>query len=320
MVVETRMPDLSPRRLMVHCQGGLGNQIFQYAAGLYFADRLSASLEIIPPQGAPDSLQSRGYARPFQLDKFSLAEWIRPAGWPDRLILSTKPAFRPVQKILCSIARMQSMVEPSTYNFLPALLDQAPARTIYLTGFWQAAGYAEAIAERLRTALRIRNPLLPRNNHYANAIRALKQPVSVHLRIGDFALHTAVESGNDKRVSWVLRKSYYHKAIAHMRSILPEAELVVFSDDPVGARAIMDREQVSLWVEGNAEGNAFEELQLMSYCKHHIIANSTFSWWGAWLNADSDKIVLAPEYWHNTHNSYYPDLFPATWRVLDNLS
>lgn len=307
------------QRLIVRCNGGLGNQIFQYAAGLYFAQRASVPLEILRPPGSPDASASKGFARPFQLDNFSFEVKSRPAAFVDRFYTSPKLAFRSIRNAFRDIARTQLIEEPSTNQFWPTLLDQVQARAIYLTGFWQAAGYAEAIADRLRDSLQLQSQPQQRNLEYGEAIRALNCPVSVHIRIGDYALHTSTDPTNGKQVTWVLRKSYYREAIARIRAVFPEAELVVFSDDLSAAQAAMDGERVSLWVQGNTPLSAFEELWLMSCCKHHVIANSTFSWWGAWMNPDPNKIVLAPKYWFNTQDSYYPDLFPAGWDVVDNL-
>ena len=311
------MSDTSPRRLIVRFYGGLGNQIFQYAAGLYFSERISAPLDIVRPHGAAHSM---GFARPFQLDEFALDRPSRPATRTDRFYFSSKPVYRSMQDASRGIARIQRVEEPTSHHFLPTFLDHVRVRTIYLIGHFQVAAYAESIADRLRNSLQLRSEPQQRNLDYAKKIRALKCPVSVHIRIGDYALHTAAELNSGKRVTWVLRKSYYREAIARIRTMLPEAELVVFSDDPAAAQAMMDGEQVSLWVKGNTPANAFEELWLMSCCRHHVIANSTFSWWGAWMNPVPNKVVLAPKYWFNIQDSYYPDLFPATWNVIDNLA
>jgi hypothetical protein len=198
------------------------------------------------------------------------------------------------------------------YHFCPDILDEVRAREVYLIGFWQAAAYVGAVAERLRESLRLRNAPQQRNLEYADAIRGAECPVSVHFRIGDYAVHAAV--------SWVLERSYYRAAIARIRSFLPNATFVVFSDDRVAAREIMSGEPVSLWVEGNDTDYAYEDMWLMSCCKHHIIANSSFSWWGAWLNPYSDKVVIAPEYWLNAPESYFPDLYPPKWTLIDNLA
>jgi len=304
------------RRLIVRFNGGLGNQIFQFAAGLYFSRRNSMLLDIVRPHGLHES---HGFARPFQLDGFSLKTTIRLATLSDRLYLSTRPVLRSMQNVLGGITRTLFIEEPTTHRFTPTLLDQFRARTICVDGHWQAAGYAEAVAEQLRDSLQLLNEPQMLNRDYAEAIAAMKCPVSVHIRVGDYALHKAIESDSGKLVSWVLRKSYYRKAIARMRAQYPETGLVVFSDDPVAAQAMLEGEPASLWVKGNTQASAFEELWLMSRCKHHVIANSTFSWWGAWMNSDPNKIVIAPKYWFNTHDSYYPELFPPSWNVIDNL-
>jgi hypothetical protein len=82
----------------------------------------------------------------------------------------------------------------------------------------------------------------------------------------------------------------------------------------------MSGEPASLWIDGNDTDYAYEDLWLMSCCKHHIIANSSFSWWGAWLNPSPDKIVITPKYWFNTHHSYFPDLYPSGWTLISNLA
>jgi Glycosyl transferase family 11 len=313
------MADTSLRRLIVRCNGGLGNQIFQYAAGLYFAERAAVPLEVLRPPGPPEAYNLEKFARPFQLDHFSFEVKSRPSTWVDRFYTSPEPVFRFCRNTVRGIARTRLIEEPSSHRFLPTLLDPVRARDIYLTGFWQAAAYAEANADRLRDSLQLRNEPQQRNQNYAEAIRALKCPVSVHIRVGDYAGAYATESNSGTQVTWVLRKSYYREAITRIRTLHPEAKLVVFSDDPAGAQAMMDGEPVDLWVKGNTPASAFEELWLMSCCRHHVIANSSFSWWGAWMNPDPKKVILAPKYWFNTQDSYYPELLPASWNVIDNL-
>jgi hypothetical protein len=316
------MPDTSLRRLVVRYYGGLGNQIFQYAAGLYFAERASIPFESVRPVDRPEALQSKGYARPFQLDEFTLKGTLRTASGADRFYLATGRRSRAIQNKLRHLSKalsIESIEEPSAHRFLPTFLDQVGVRTVYLIGHWQAAGYAEAVSAQLRESLQLRNQPKQRNLDYERTIRAMKCPVSVHIRVGDYALHRATESDSGKQVTWVLRKSYYRKAIARIRTLFPDSELVVFSDDPPAAQAMMNGELASLWVSGNEPANAFEEMWLMSCCKHHVIANSSFSWWGAWLNPDPDKVVLAPKHWFNTQDSYYPELFPPRWEVIDNL-
>lgn len=311
--------DASQRRLIVKFHGGLGNQIFQYAAGLYFSRRTSIPLEIVRPVERLVDRQAT-FPRLFQMDAFSIDAKARPAARVDRLFLSLNPRLRFLCGELERVSGRQSIEEPAYFRFFPDLIDQAHAQTIYLIGHWQAAEYVEAVADPLRSSLRLRNPPRQRNLDYAEAIRALPRPVSLHIRLGDYAVHFAAATKGPAKTSWALKRSYFREAVARMRSLFPDASFVVFSDDQKAAREIMSGEPVSLWVEGNDTSNAYEDLWLMSCCKHHIIANSTFSWWGAWLNPSPDKAVLAPKYWLNTHHSYFPDLCPPSWTLLDNLA
>jgi len=310
--------DASLRRLIVKFEGGLGNQIFQYAAGLYFAKRTSIPLEIIRFP-SPPAMWGK-YPRPFQMDAFSINAQFRKPTKVDRLFLSLNPRFRFLCSEIEGISGKQTIEEPSLYRFFPDLIDKSSARTIYLIGFWQVAEYVEAVADQLRDSLRLRDTPQQRNLDYARAIRAMTCPVSLHIRLGDYAILSTTNTTGSGDTSLVLRSSYYRDAVARMRRLLPDATFVVFSDDPIAAREIMSGQPVSLWVEGNDADYAYEDLWLMSCCKHHIIANSTFSWWGAWLNSSLEKVVLAPKYWHNTQHSYFPDLYPSSWTLIDNLA
>lgn len=312
------MQDTSLRRLILGCKGGLGNQLFEYAAGLYFAERLAIPLEIVRPHIRKNHKWGE-FPRPFQLDAFCLDARIIAATTANRLFLSPRQRIRFLCNELRNIVGTETIEEPALYRLFPDLLDKVNTRTIYLIGYWQAAEYAEAVADRLRSSLRLRKTPQQRNLGYADAIRALTCPVSLHIRLGDYALVSSTNTKGSTKVSWILQRSYFRDAIARIRSRLPDASFVIFSDDQVAAREIMSGEPVSLWVEGNDTGNAYEDLWLMSCCKHHIIANSSFSWWGAWLNPSLDKIVMAPKYWNNTHHSYFPDLYPSSWTLIDNL-
>jgi hypothetical protein len=313
-----RVKYTSSRRLILNCRAGLGNQIFEYAAGLFFAKRASIPLEIVQP--VLKNQQWGGFPLPFQLNAFSVDENVRTATTTDRFFLSSSPRLRFLRNELRSISGTQTIEESADYRFFPDLLDTVNARTIYLSGYWQAAEYAEGVADQLRSSLRLRDTPQQQNLGYAEAIRGLACPVSLHVRLGDYALHSNANTRGPAKVSLVLQRSYFHAAIARMRSLLPDASFVVFSDDQVSAREILAGEPVSLWVEGNDSANAYEDLWLMSCCKHHIVANSSFSWWGAWLNPSPEKIVLAPKYWGNTHHSYFPDLYPSSWIPIDNLA
>jgi hypothetical protein len=140
-------------------------------------------------------------------------------------------------------------------------------------------------------------------------IAACRNPVSLHVRRGDYTL--AAEG------KIALPLSYYASAIAYCQARLEDPTFFVFSDDMEFARANLPGNPRAVFVDHNDDASSHEDLRLMSACRHHIIANSSFSWWGAWLNPRADKIVYAPKYWLLNRDSYFPDLFPASWLLDD---
>jgi hypothetical protein len=110
---------------------------------------------------------------------------------------------------------------------------------------------------------------------------------------------------------------YYERAIAHMSERLDDPRYFVFSDDVEFARENLPRSGGLEFVAHNDDFSAHEDLRLMSSCHHHILANSTFSWWGAWLNGHPEKIVVAPRQWYEGSDNYYPNLFAPEWTLLD---
>ena len=306
----------SRKRLVVNCWGGLGNQMFEYAAGLYFAAKTERTLEIVRPLAKNENWN--GWARPFQLEQFAISHRAIAPRALDRIFLSTHPKVRQLASLLSAPLNAVTLDEPQTYHFAPCLLEGRNQSRVYLSGFWQSAAYVEGAASTLRSEYRLRTPANDSNLKYAQQIEALSCPVSLHLRLGDYSQITHT-SASGQVLNLVLRKRYYQDAVASIKQMFPAHTLIVFSDDQTAARAFLADQPNCLFIEGNDAATAHEDMRLMSLCRHHIIANSSFSWWGAWLNSRSDKQVFAPRFWGNTRESYYPDLFPASWHILDNL-
>jgi Glycosyl transferase family 11 len=305
-------------KLILNCSGGLGNQMFEYAAGLYFAAQLNKQLEVVQP--LPQHAQWNGFSRPFQLSQFAIRSKIRGTTFLDRLFFSTNPQLRSFQLLLGKLVQAELVEEPAIYRFHADLTHKVNQKTIYLNGFWQSAAYVTAVEATLRKEYRFTSPAKGKNEDYLDQICRLKCPISIHLRIGDYALINHHVSSSAMRVSMVLKKNYYAKAISFITELFPEHTLVVFSDDQQVAKGILPKKKEYLFIEGNDAMNAYNDLRLMSHCRHHIIANSSFSWWGAWLNPNPDKKVFAPQYWANTRHSYFPDLYPDGWTIIDNVS
>jgi hypothetical protein len=296
-------------QVVVRQISGLGNQLFQYAAGRYYAKRYSARTKIaIPPA---KQAMSHGSPRPFLLSHFSIAVPTETLSLPDRLILSEARALRVASFPLKRALRIQVFTEQFArrYSFLPDLPLQPGIRTLYLVGYWQNYLLVEKIADELRTELRFREPATGKNQQVLEQIRQTRNPVSLHVRRGDYAV--AFEG------DVALPFTYYFNAISIFKQRLNDPTFFVFSDDIPFARNNLPRDIKTVFVEHNDGFTAHEDLRLMSSCRHHIIANSTFSWWGAWLNSSDGKIVIAPKQWLLTADSEYFELLPPDWTLAD---
>jgi len=289
-------------QVVVRQFSGLGNQLFQYAAGRYYAKRYGASMRMAldPPRRAT----SHGYARPFLLSHFSIAAPAEVLSISDRIALADRRWLKPVKDALGVQVVRESVAQRYTFRFdLPV---GENVRTLYLVGYWQTHDLVEAVAEELRVELSFKEPAKGRNLEVLRDIQGRKNPVSLHVRRGDYTL---AAEGNI-----ALPISYYSEAIRVMREQLGDPTFFVFSDDVAYARANLPLEDgAAVFVDHNDDLSSHEDLRLMSSCRHHIIANSTFSWWGAWLNARPDKVVFAPRYWQLRRDSHHPELFSRDW-------
>jgi len=304
------------RRLFVNLTPGLGNQMFQYAAGLYLAKQWGASLKMLLP--ANKYLNPGGFSRIAQLDRFNVAEAIHPATLWRRWIQSAHipEPIESLRQVAAASQRVVTIHEQAQYSAdLPSEWPQQ-ARDVYLRGYFQAYAFAAAVDHPLRQSLVSKAPLSSRSQRYLEAIRSETATVSLHVRAGDYA--TFVSGTKDHARSLVLRPQYYLKALQRLEKLGIKARPVLFSDDHAFASRMLSLHN-PIVVSGNAD-HPEEDLQLMSSCTHHIIANSTFSWWGAWLNRSSKKKIFAPKFWNNQPDSHFPALCPPSWELIDNLA
>jgi hypothetical protein len=178
----------------------------------------------------------------------------------------------------------------------------------YLHGYFQSESYFADHDPQIRRELRVTTPPDAQNAEWLDRIQNDPLAVSVHLRRGDYV--AVAKAGH---THGTCDAAYYSRAIAYLcdRVITPRA--YVFSDDPEWVRAHLHLDVEMEVVSHNGPNAHFEDLRLMSACRHHIIANSTFSWWGAWLDARRDKTVIAPQRWFATDRLVNPDILPSDW-------
>jgi hypothetical protein len=289
--------------------GGLGNQLFRYAALRYYARRYSAGMRISvePARYA----QSYGYPRPCLLPHFSITVPIHERSFGDRLLLTGKPWLKRVVAPAKKALRTQVFTQDFSgcHSFLKDIPLERHVRKLHLVGFWHTYLTVEKVAGELRSELAFRRPAQGKNLEVLEQIRRSRNPVSLHVRRGDCTVSAT------NRVH--LPRQYYLNAIATMKESLDNPTFFVFSDDIGFVKDYLPLDCTTVFVGHNDDFSAHEDLRLMSSCHHHIIANSTFSWWGAWLNPRQDKMVIAPRQWYLTPDSYYPDLLPPTWMLIN---
>lgn len=292
--------------LRVRLNGGVGNQLFQYSAGYALAQRWGKKLEIEIPR---ESLQNfHGHSRPYALDSFTITAAPKPFQPFYRLVTTRSPYLSPILAPLRKLLSITLIDEIPGKQTLPSLLSEPePSGNISLSGYWQQPDVLPLIEEKLRLELAFKRPALGSNRLMLEMI--LKDPcaVSLHVRRGDYL---KIQDAP------LLSLDYYQSAVSQMiervRSLQPPDQtqsivhttisFYIFSDDMPWCRAYLPQlfsasasPNVSHhFVDINNEENAAEDLRLMSSCRHHIVAKSSFSFWGAWLNPSPSKIVIQP--------------------------
>lgn len=296
-------------QIVVKQVSGLGNQMFQYAAGRYYARRYGAQMRMAVDHAR--NAVSHGHPRPFLLSNFEITAPVKELSRIDRFVLTQRQCLKPASAAFRAALGIYVSTEEveQRYTFMPDLPLQKNVKTLYLVGYWQAHRRVDDIAEELRSEFTFKKPAQGKNLQVLDQINHSKNPVSLHVRRGDYTL---AAEGNI-----ALPIDYYSQAISTFRKRLDDPTFFVFSDDIAYTREHLPRGIRAIFVDHNDASSSHEDLRLMSSCRHHIIANSTFSWWGAWLNPRPDKMVFAPKYWLLKQDSYFPDLLPPSWMLAD---
>ena len=291
--------------VIVQITGGLGNQLFMYAAGRRLAlhHRTALKLDV-------SAFESYGLRRCL-LDRFCIAGDI--ATPQECAALKARAQEGASRRFgLGSLLRRRARAavfsadDSLAGTWLPEIL-RTPA-DVYLQGYWQSEHYFKPVEQTIRADLRLKRELAGDNLALAQKIGAV-EAVSVHVRRGDYASNPQLE-----RLLGVLPPEYYQRACESIAAARPATEYFVFSDDPDWARRNLRFERPAHFVAHNGPDAPQEDLRLMSLCRHHIVANSSLSWWGAWLCAHADKTVIAPAQWFQ--RLPMPDLVPQGWLRL----
>jgi hypothetical protein len=285
--------------------GGLGNQMFQYAVGRALSLKSGQPL-LLDVSHFGDNMQHRGFELSYvfsgnfqiatQFDIDQLLGWQSPIFARKLLARSVFAKFRSNQLI----------VEPHFHYW--SEIEHVPEKC-YLSGYWQSEKYFGEYESEIRRDFLFREPLGEKNTVLA---RQMSQCVSVslHVRRGDYLTNPKANA-----IHGLCSLDYYRSAIQYILERTPTAKFFVFSDDIPWVRLNLPIEASHDYVEHNRGEESYNDMRLMSMCQHHIIANSSFSWWGAWLSPRFDGIVIAPAKWFKTGINT-KDLIPSGWLCL----
>jgi hypothetical protein len=273
--------------VIVRLMGGLGNQMFQYAAARATSLRTGAELKL-DLTWFDDEGRHVSPRREYALGPFDLSLDIASPEELERTL--RRRGFRRRPRIL---------VDPDL-RFEPRVLT---ADDVRLIGYWQSERYFVDKSAEIRRDFQLPTP----TSELASAITRAGS-VSLHVRRGDYASDPKVESELG-----VLPAEYYEQAVAHLTETLAEPEFFVFSNDPDWCAANLRIDAPHTFVRHEPGARAHDDLLLMSLCRHHVVANSSFSWWGAWLGETPSTIVIAPRRWFLTSRFDTGDLVPERW-------
>lgn len=290
--------------------GGLGNQMFQYAAGRALAHRLRTELKLDVSGFAIYTISPHLDLRQYGLHVFNIVEQF--ASVEDLSLFANKKRSRP--QVLRTYLRRWFGGHANVYykerHFHYDQRLRLVRGNIYLDGYWNSECYFSAIKDLVREEFTFRQPPAGRNAALLEEIGSV-QSVGIHVRRGDY-----VTNPKAQRLHGVCDVSYYARCAELIASRIDNPHCFVFSDEPDWIRNNLAIPLPHTIVDQNGPLDAHEDLRLMSRCKHQVIANSTFSWWAAWLNPNPEKLVLAPRQWFRSDKHDTRTLFPKSWLLL----
>lgn len=294
------------KKICVRLLGGLGNQMFQYAFARYLSLKNNAELKLDVISGFKEDIHQRKYslsifniienfATKDDLPRFKLphTEHIGIKGKLVRFINNKLPDFN------------NYVIKENSLTFDPSYIQIN--QSCYLIGYWQSELYFKPISNIIKDEFTAKCKISEESSYYLTKI-ANSNSVGIHIR--KYSAPIKKITDKEKVFHGILTNDYYQKALGYISHRYKNLELYVFSDDINFAKEIL---KSSLPVKFISSGKDYEDFLLLSGCKHQIIANSSFSWWAAWLNRNDDKIVIAPKNWFAKKDINTDFIIPQDW-------
>jgi len=281
--------------IVISFTGGLGNQLFQYAFGRKLAATTGQQLFFEIETYKTDYLR-----RSFVLNHFDISARSIPSLVQRKMLVKRTK----LNNVLNNLGLIE-IFEETDFSFKPDFL-AAPKWINYYKGFWQTQRYFEDIRELLLEELQCKTDRL---YQIKNELTGDNETISIHIRRKDYL--------NDDRYGFV-GEMYYKNAIEYFQNKGIGSKYIVFSDDINWCKTFLSGLENTTFIGPEYNLKDYEELQLMSWCSHHIIANSSFSWWGAWLCKKPNHLVIRPETPFREPSLYYEHHYPENWIALEN--
>jgi hypothetical protein len=292
--------------IIVKLMGGLGNQMFQYALGKRVSILRETMLKV--DVSYLNNKQYTHTSRVYELNVFSSGIQITTDAELNKFNSIRKSKIkRGIQQLFPFIFPYHTIGEQS-HEYSERILN-SPTNSL-LIGYWQSEKYFLPIEAIIRNDFTFEGSLDAVNSALAMEIESCNS-VSLHVRRGDYVYHPET-----RLFHGICTPEYYYRAVDLIKNKIPNVHLFIFSDDMDWVKANIKFDIPATYVENNSGDNSFIDMRLISLCKHNIIANSSFSWWGAWLNNNSGKIVVAPAKWFNDDSINVKDVVPETWLKL----
>jgi hypothetical protein len=287
--------------IITKLKGGLGNQLFQYAIGRQLAFNLNSELKI----DVSFFLNTKDATpRDYKLYFYNIN--VHFATNKDITKVLGSVFFRSFKRRCWKMGFdffHWNYVREDVFGFYPEILELKG--DVMLEGYWQSERYFNSIRSILLDEIRLVNQFeTTKFSTFASEIQNCES-VAIHIRRGDYVNHPTVNAQFG-----VINMEYYSNAIVEIAKRLKTPIFYIFSDDIDWCKNNLPTTDAHHFVSGFAD---YEELMLMSSCQHQIIANSSFSWWGAWLNINPNKIVIAPKQWFASPDLDTSNVVPESW-------
>lgn len=289
--------------IITHIIGGLGNQLFQYAMARRIAYKNNITLKLDISDYTTYKL------REFKLNQFNIVaepatqeeiqRFIKNRNRVCLKLIRTYNSFLPFTS--------RSYVEERFFYYDPETTKLSD--DIYLEGHWPSEKYFLDIEHIIRQEFTLKSEMDTYHQDLKKQIETVES-VSIHIRRGDY-----VSNPVTNKIHGTCPSDYYNNAIGIITDKIPNPHFFIFSDDPEWVHENFKIPYTTTIMRGNDQKDC-EDLILMSSCKNHIIANSSFSWWGAWLNPRKDKMVISPAKWYQGADYDTRDLLPGSWITI----